>query len=330
MATSTARTEGYSLDSTSSNWSTSYSQFLTSSASNTAKTLKLYQQALEYISQKRLPAAIFQEYFPTFVQRYGAIYADRLSRLIAEFLGNITELNRHDPYRQVGPNSPDEEVRPPVFEASNPTRWFEQYAEYAGKLNAQALKAYRRQLDLVAVGELTAEAVQEKTAAQMSQQLPVYTQRVGQLYVDLLKELDELRSSYEEDYLGNILALANGHESEPINFVMLSGPLGGVAFASFTVTNTTPQRTPIRYIATEVRRMDGVGAAFAPKVAITPEVLELGPSEEATISFSLQLDADRYDTEAPYIGFLYITGDGDLRVEMQLRVVATRASTGEV
>jgi hypothetical protein len=76
--------------------------------------------------------------------------------------------------------------------------------------------------------------------------------------------------------------------------------------------------------------MDGVGAAFAPKVAITPEVLELGPGEEATISFSLQLEADRYDAEAPYIGFLYITGDGDLRVEMQLRVVATQASASEV
>jgi acyl-CoA-binding protein len=291
--------------------------------------LKLYQQALECISQRRLPATIFQEYFPSFVQRYGAIYADRLGRLGAEFLGNITELNRYDLHRSAGVDGRDK-VQPPIFDASNPTRWFEQYAEYAGKLNAQALKAYRRQLDQVAAGESTAEDVQKKTQEQMAEQLPGFLQRVGELYFDLIKDLDELRSDYEENYLGGILALAGGRESEPVNFVTLNGPLGGVAFASFTVTNTTGHRTPIRYIATEIRRMDGVGAAFAPKVAITPEVLELGPGEEATISFSLQLEADRYDAEAPYIGFLYITGDGDLRVEMQLRVVATHASASEV
>ncbi len=65
-------------------------------------------------------------------------------------------------------------------------------------------------------------------------------------------------------------------------------------------------------------------------MAIAPEALELGPGEEETLLFSLQLNADQYDPETPYIGFLYITGDGDLRVEMQLRITATRPSAGEI
>ena len=96
-----------------------------------------------------------------------------------------------------------------------------------------------------------------------------------------------------------------------------------MAFGSFILANTTGARTPIRYVGTEVRRTDGVGAAFAPKIVIQPEALELGPGEEATISFSLQLQAGQYEADIPYLGFLYITGEGDLRVEMRLRIIAT-------
>ncbi|MBS1800434.1 MAG: hypothetical protein JSS95_11465 [Acidobacteria bacterium] len=330
MATSTARPEERTLNHPSADWSTSYTQFLARSASSTAKTLKLYQEALEYVSQGRLPATIFQEHFPRFIQQHGAVYTDRLGKIGAEFLHSVSALNRSRSPRAGETNDLNDEVTPPVFDASNPARWFEQYAEYAGRLNAQALAAYRRQLDRVAAGELKAEDVQEKTAAQMSEELPEYLQRVGQLYFDFMKELDELRSNYEEDYFEGILALANASNGEPVNFLMLRGPVGGAAFASLAITNTTEQRTAIHYIATEVRRLDGIEAAFSPKMAITPEVLELGPGEEATITFSLQLEADKYDADVPYIGFLYITGDGDLRVEMQLRVVATENDTNEV
>jgi hypothetical protein len=77
-------------------------------------------------------------------------------------------------------------------------------------------------------------------------------------------------------------------------------------------------------VVTEIRRSDGVGAAFPPAIAITPEVLELDPGEERTISVSLQLVSERYEVDTPYTGFLYVTGDGDLRVEMRLRIVATQ------
>ena len=329
MATSTTRPEEHPFDHPSPEWSTSYSQFLTHSAANTAQSLKLYQKALEYVSQGRLPATIFQEYYPGFVQKYGALYADRLGRIGAEFFSSVTELNRSGSHRSTETNGGTDEVPPPVFDAANPVRWFEQYAEYAGRLNAQALKTYRKQLDQVVAGELTPDEIQEKTAKQMSKELPEYLQRVGQLYFDLIKGLDELRSQYEEDYLGGILALADGSKGAPMNLMMLRGPLGGAAFASFTVTNTTEQRTALRYIATEIRRLDGVASAFAPKVAITPEVLELGPGEEAIVAFSLQLEADKYEPNLPYIGFFYITGDGDLRVEMQLRVIAAPIDTYE-
>lgn len=310
------------FDDGASDWSTSYAQFLSRSAANSQKILKLYQQTLEYVAQGRLPSTVFQEYYPLFIQRHGAGYAERLSQLGAEFLGSLAALSGRDSRKAT---EDEGEIPVPVFDPSNPARWFEQYAEYAGKLNARALKAYRSQLDQVAAGEQTPADAQQKMAADMSAKLPGYMEESGRLYLEMMSRLDELRGRYEEDYLGGILAIADGPAKAAVTDVVLSAPLGGVAFASFTITNTTGARTPIRYIATEVRRMDGVGSAFAPKVAIAPEVLELGPGEEGTITFSVQMEADRYEVEKPYVGFLYITGDGDLRVELQLRIVATGA-----
>ncbi|MBS0431112.1 MAG: hypothetical protein JSS21_01715 [Proteobacteria bacterium] len=302
------------------NWSDSYTRFLSGSLANTQKTLRLYQQTLECVAAGRLPSTVFQEYYPRFVQRHGPMYGERLTQLGAEFMRRLAELNQRN---AVHATDPGDGVALPVFETSNPARWFEQYAEYVGRLNARALNAYRRQLDQVAGGELSPEDVQQKVAADMSRRLPFYLHDAGRLYLRLLRDLDELRGNYEEEYLGGILALAEEPAKETVTAVALQAPSGGVAFQSFTISNTTDARVAVQYLATEVRRMDGVGAAFAPKVAITPEALELDPGEESEVTFSLQMEADRYEVDVPYIGFLYVTGAGDRRVELQLRIVAT-------
>jgi hypothetical protein len=303
--------------------SASYARFLTGSGSHAAKTLKFYQEILEYVARGQLAATVFQEYYPQFAKTHGTRYAERLNDLAAEFLRSLVELSASEARRSSAPEDSDVHVSLPTFETTNPTRWFEQYAEFAGQLNARALKAYRRELDRVADGQASPEEVQQKFASQLSRQLPDTMQKVGNLYLDMMNRLNDLRAKYEEEYFLGLVSLAKGREKDPIVLISLSGPLGGIATASMTVTNTTAQKTPVRYTGTEVRRMDGVGAAFSPKIVIQPETLELRPNEEGTISFSIELNADDYEPDAPYIGFLYITGDGDLRVEMQLRIVAT-------
>ena len=303
-------------------WSNSYARFLSGSLANTQKTLRLYQQTLECVAAGRLPATVFQEYYPRFVQRHGAAYGDRLTQLCARFMGQLVELNRRNALHTA---SEGEQLASPVFDPAAPARWFEQYAEFVGKLNARALEAYRKQLDQVAEGELSPEEAQRKIAEDMSRRLPYYMHDAGQLYMQLMHDLDEIRGNYEEGYLGGILALADESAKEAVTAVTLQAPVGGMAFQSFTITNTTDARMPVRYVATEVRRMDGVGAAFAPRVAIDPEVLELEPGAEATVTFSLRLDADHYEVDVPYVGFLYFTSEGDRRVELQLRIVATEA-----
>ncbi len=311
---------GQGPDDGASSWSDVYARFLSGSLANAQKTLRLYQQTLECVAAGRLPSTIFQEYYPRFVQRHGAVYGERLSQVFAEFMGRFAELNKRN---AASPADGDDEVPPPVFDARAPARWLEQYAEYAGKLNASALKAYRRQLDQVAEGTLSPEDAQQKAADDMSRGLEHYLRDAGQLYLQLMLELDGLRGGFEGEYLGGMLALADDPTKEEVTAVVLQAPLGGVAFQSFTIENTTDAPMPVRYLATEVRRMDGVGPAFAPKMMIAPEVLELAPGDGATIRLSLPLEADRFEVDVPCVGFLYVMDEGERRVDLQLRIVAT-------
>lgn len=304
-----------------SDWSTSYSQFLARAAGHASRTLQLYQEVLTCVAQGRLPATVFEEYYPSFVRANGSAYTERLTALGGEFLSCLTELNNSSAATR---DEVDGEIPAPVFEPGNPARWFEQYADYAGGLNARAVRAYRRQLDRVATGEITPAEVQQKVVDQMSRQLPGQMQRAGQLYFAMIDRLNEIRARYEEEYFLGILALARREEHDALITLSLTGPPAGLAFASFNVTNSTAAKTAIHYVVTEIRRSDGVGAAFAPAIAIDPEVLELDPGQEQTISVSLQLVSERYEADTPYTGFLYVTGDGDLRVEMRLRIVATQ------
>src|SRR5437868_2466531 len=126
-------------------WSTSYSQYLARSAAISARTLNLYQLALERVSQGKLPPTVFQDHFPAFAAAHGPEFANRFAEVGSRFLSELVRL---------GPSfSQQAEKGMPQFDASNPARWYEQVAEYAGQANARAIRAYREQLDRVAAGE---------------------------------------------------------------------------------------------------------------------------------------------------------------------------------
>jgi hypothetical protein len=304
-------------------WSTAYSRYLAQSAAQSAKTLKLYQEAMECVSQSKLSPTVFQEHLPRFAQARGAEYAGRLSDLGARFLSGLVRIGNGS-IDSRGPNEPsvvfEPAMQPPHFEPSDPARWFQQFAEYAGQLSARALKAYREQLDRVAAAQVTPSEVQQTASDYLTSRLPLYLQHASQLYLDLLNGINEIRASYEEDYFLSILATANGPESDPPVVLNLSGPHGGTASASLTVANTMPERSTIHCTVTDVRRADGQGPGFAPRIAIVPAELVLESGEERTLELSLQLDETRYDANALHVGSLYVAGQGELPVEVKLRV----------
>jgi hypothetical protein len=97
--------------------------------------------------------------------------------------------------------------------------------------------------------------------------------------------------------------------------------------AALSITNTTEEPTQISHHMADVRRVDGAGPSFVPAVKIVPETLELGPEEEGTLTVSLGLDPEKYDTDALYTGTLYLAGGADVPLEVELRILATAAAS---
>jgi len=311
----------------SADWSTSYSQYLARSAALSARTLNLYQLALERVSQGKLPPTIFQDHFPAFAVAHGAEFTNRFAEVGSRFLSDLMRLGASFSQQPPNTDAAERENIPPQFDASNPARWYEQIAEYAGQLNARAVKAYRAQLDRVAAGETTPSEVQQQTAEQMAQQLPAHMQLLTQLYFDLLNGFNDVRSAYEETYFRGLLAKAETDDGDANVTLTLAGPPDTTAVASLSVTNTTGQPTRIGHHIVDVRRIDGVGPSLVPAIAFVPETLELGPDEEGTLTISLRLDPEQYDSNTLYTGALYLTGGSDVPLEVKLRIFATAAAS---
>jgi hypothetical protein len=294
-----------------------------------AATLELYQQALIRVAEGKLEPTVFQTHFPKFIQANGNLYANRLSELGSRFLSRLVDLSSS--YSRQGaesaaPNFGEPELAPPRFAADSPLRWFEQLAEYAGKLNNRALKAYREQLDQVAAGEKTPAQVQQSTVDHLSNRFPQLLQQTTELYFDLLNGLNEVRANYERDYFQSVLALANKPERIPPVLVELTAPRGEVAFASISVANTAAEKCNVVFRFTDARRVDGSGPAFSPDLEITPPVVELAPGQEQKFRLSLRLDPACFQEGVVYNSTLFISGGEAFRVEVNLRIVATSAT----
>jgi hypothetical protein len=107
----------------------------------------------------------------------------------------------------------------------------------------------------------------------------------------------------------------------------LVAPLGATTSASLSLTNTRTEPSVIRCEVTDVRRSDGIGAAFAPQVTIAPDHIQLGPGEETSLTMSLLLADGQFEPGPLYVGELHVTGHGTERLEVPLRIRATAAAS---
>lgn len=309
-------------------WPTLYAQYLMRSASQSAKSTDLYQKIMECVARGQLAPTVFRDRLPTFVQTRGTNYANKLAEINTRFFSGMVQLNTtysHELMDAVMPGAAIPPVSPPAFDATDPIKWFQQLTEYASQLNVAAVRAYQSLLERVAAGQVAPNHVQEASSDYLNQRLPEYLRRLSSLYFDLLNKLNDLRSGYEEDFLTGVLATAKTQDQEIPVALNLVGPMGGMTSVSLSLTNTKDQPAIVRANVTDIRRADGVGPAFAPKIIVAPQALELRPGEEASMILSLRLDEGDYDPDVLYVGAVHITRQGEPRVEVPLRVMAKPA-----
>jgi hypothetical protein len=151
-------------------------------------------------------------------------------------------------------------------------------------------------------------------------------QQITQLYADLLTGFNDLRAGQIEDCLRTLLTSATATVSDPSRTLALVASPNDTASTSLIVENEGTERIAIHCLASDVRRADGVGPAFAPEIALTPDDQTIEPGREGRVLASLRLDAAVYESEKLYVGVLRVMGERGPRLEVPLHIMATRGS----
>ncbi len=285
---------------------------------------------MDCVARGELPPTVFQDKLAGYVQARGAAYAEKLAGISTRFFSGMVQISAaySQELAEMGmPGVTVPPLPPPQYDPTDPYKWFQQLTEYAGQLSANAVRIYQSLMERVAAGDVSPGQLQETSASYVEHRLPEHLRHLGNLYFDLLNQLNDLRASSEEEFLTGILSTAKEREQETPFVLNLVAPLGQTASASLSLANTKDEPALTRCMATDVRRADGVGPAFRPQIMITPESLQLQPGEEASMVVSLELSEGSYDPNALYIGALRIVGHGEPDFEVPLHIMATSAGT---
>ncbi len=307
-------------------WSTWYTQYLRRAAEQSERTLDLYQRVIDCVSRGELAPSAHQDRLNAFYKTRGATYGAKLSDLTLRFFGGVVQSSTSYSREMSEVVTPNAAPPPPLprLDPADPARWFQQLADYGRDLSANAATAYQAFLDRVAAGEVAPREVQLAAASFFERRVPEFLHDLGGRYFELLNGLNDIRSAGEQEFLADLLATAGRDGREPTLALTLVGPLGTSCTATISLANTRDEPALIRCSVTDVRRIDGVGPAFIPRIDITPDRLDLAPGEEASLSVVVRLDEDDYDPDVPYVGAVYITGHGEPRLEVPLRITATQ------
>jgi hypothetical protein len=307
-------------------WLTAYTDYLKRAADESAKTVELYQRVTDHIVGGELAPTAAQDMLAAFLQTRGTTYSDQLAQLTMRFFSEMVRISTA--YGQklgqaILPEATVPSVSPPVFDPSDPARWFQQLNDYSQRLSASIAAGYQALLDRAAADGVTPSQIQDAAAGHLQRGLPEYMGELSRLYFDLLNGLTDLRARSEQEFLRRVLENAQGTNATQPFELTLAAPLGGTATASLSIANTRDEPARITCHVTDVRRIDGVGPAIVPDMTFVPERLELAPAEETKLVLTLRLDEGRYDTNALYTGTLQITDHGEPRMEVPLHITAT-------
>jgi hypothetical protein len=305
-------------------WFAAYGDFLKRTAGQSTSTIELYQQVMDRIVGGRLAPTAAQDMLAAFVRERGTTYSDELARLNARFFTEMVRIGTtyaHELGQAVLPGAGVPPEPPPAFDAANPAGWFQDLSAYSQRLGTSFAATYQTLVERAAAGEVAPGQVQEAAAGFLQRRLLEYVGDLARLYFELLNDLTELRVRSEQEFLSGVLSRADGNDGR---FELgLTAPLGETATASLAIANTRDEVARIRCHITDVRREDAVGPAFAPDVDVVPEPLELAPGEEARLALMLRLGVATYEPGLLYVATLHITGHGEPRMEVPLRIAPT-------
>jgi hypothetical protein len=156
-----------------------------------------------------------------------------------------------------------------------------------------------------------------------------HVRHVNDLAFELLNQLADAAARHEAQWLRGVLASASGTDLSASDGLRLDGRVGDAVSALLSVENSSGAPVVIRCAASDVRRADGVGPAFAARLGIAPREIALGPGEQTAIRVTVGLDSTVYEPDAEYVGTLSMFRDDHPRLEVPLRISTRRGTDAE-
>ena len=295
----------------STDWSAAYAHYLLRAAQQTARTQSLSHLVLQRVSRGELSPATLRDALTAFAERRGGDYGTRVANASARFFSGLVQI-------AVGARTPP----PPPYDPADPYGWYQRLTAYAADLQQRSLNAYREQLERAARGDGSASVAEEYTRRAHEQ-----VEALGRLYFELLETIGAIGAAGEEEFLRTVLANAPADRDAPV--VELTAPLGASASAVVSLENTRTDPAVIRCLVTDVRRADGIGPSFVPKIVVDPDGLMLDPEQEGSVRLSLTLDAAIYTAGADYVGAVQVLRHGEPRLDLPLRIRAAAPVAAE-
>jgi len=295
----------------STDWSAAYAHYLLRAAQQTARTQSLSYLVLQRVSRGELSPATLRDALTAFAERRGGDYGTRVANASARFFSGLVQI-------AVGARTPP----PPPYDPADPYGWYQRLTAYAADVQQRSLDAYREQLERAARGDGSASVAEEYTRRAHEQ-----VEALGRLYFELLETIGAIGAAGEEEFLRNVLANAPADRDAPV--VELTAPLGASASAVVSLENTRTDPAVIRCLVTDVRRADGIGPSFVPKIVVDPDGLMLDPEQEGSVRLSLTLDAAIYTAGADYVGAVQVLRHGEPRLDLPLHIRAAAPPAAE-
>jgi hypothetical protein len=334
-------------------WSERYRHYVEGSMRRATRAQDLNREVLRRLTTGELAAWTLDTQLTFFVATHAAAYSQRVAKLTADFLTGMIQMGSiysHELIERILPGaiSRPDTTSVPQFDPAASTDWLSDLVRFATDENSRALSRLRMVMDKVASGELVPSQVQNISTQFQSERAWESTTHLVELFFNLLSGLEDVHSSFNEEYLRTVLGMAPGETTEPtepsglaqpagpagpaesprVESVRLEVALGEPASIRFAVTNTEPEPVAVRCELSGVRRADGVGPAFDPLVTTDPEYLELAPAAEATVALTVHTDAEHFQPGTRYEALFRVANDTRrlLELPLDLEVTAARQS----
>jgi hypothetical protein len=310
-------------------WYAAYTASLKRATEQSLETIGLYQEVTDLVVRGDLAPTATQAMLNSFLQARGTAYSQQLGQLLLRFFTDMVRISTafsNELGQTILPEAAGAHIPFLSFDGNDPAAWFGQLNDFGQRLAASIGGVYQALIDRAASGDLERGTLEDATAGYVQRRLPKLLTELSTLYFQLLDSLADLRNRAEREYLRGVLESSGGANGAPPFELALRAPLGDTATASVSIENTREDTARIRCLVRDIRRADGVGPAFAVDVNFGQDGLTLTPGEEGMLEISLRLDEEKFEVGVFYVGTLEISGHGDPRLEVPLRIEALEPS----